>query len=239
MIISRTYNKLHPNKDHTTYYNKYGEIVPSVTTVLKSINKDSLVYWANNLGWKRKSVKRELDLSSDIGTCAHNFIEAYIVNDLTEVNKMQRDIDLMPDELRIPILNSIQSFILFWKDNKNDFEIIDTELEMSCNDYGGTSDIIARYKNQLVILDLKTSKDFYFTMFLQLAAYAYMYKYNFNKMPKNVAIIRLDKYSGKKAEIKWVTDLPNSSIDLYYILYKRVLEMFKGIHLLEELWKNN
>ena len=238
-IVSRKLRKYKENPDHTTYYNKYGEIVPSVTTVLKIIAKESLIYWANSLGWKRLSVTKELDDSSTVGTCAHNFIEAYITGDDIGKIEIKRQIECLPEELKYQVLNSIESFILWWKDNKQDFEILECEKEMSCDDFGGTADLIAKYKKtNTVIIDFKTSKAFYFTMFLQLAAYAHMYKCKHGKYPDNVAILRMDKKRGTKAEILWLTDLPNGDLDFYYISYKRALDLYKNIHILEQDWKN-
>ena len=79
-IVNRKLRKYKESLDHTTYYNSKGDVVPSVTTVLKVIAKESLIYWANSLGWKRKSVKRELDESSKVGTYVHLYIEAYITD---------------------------------------------------------------------------------------------------------------------------------------------------------------
>ena len=237
-IVSRKKRRFQENPDHTTYYNKKGEIVPSVTTVIKVIAKDGLVYWANNLGWKRKSVKKELDDSSEIGTYAHNYIEAVLKNSVISQKMLLREIDLLPEENKNMVLNSINSFNLWWKDNNKNFKTIECEKEMSCDEYGGTIDWLAEYRGKTVIIDFKTSKSFYYTMYLQLAAYAHMYKYNNGKSPANIAILKLDKVNGKKAKLKWVTDLPNGDIDFYYISYKRALELYKNIHILEQDWAN-
>lgn len=238
-IVSRKTRQLKPNKDHTTYYNSKGEIVPSVTTVLKVLSKgDALLNWANSLGWKRTSVSKELNDSSEIGTMAHNYIEALITEDEIARNELKREIDWMPDNLREQVINSIWSFEDWWKENKKDFKIIECEKEMTCDEYGGTLDIHAEYKGKPVILDLKTSKSFYFTMFLQLAAYAHMYKIKKKKYPNDVGVIKLDKKSGRKAQLLWLSDLPHGDLDFYYISYKRILELYKTIHVLESDWSS-
>ena len=128
-IVSREKRKYKENKDHTTYYNSKGEIVPSVTTVLKIIAKDNLIYWANNLGWKRMSVKKELDDASEIGTTAHNYIEALITDNEIEMHEISRSIDWLPDKLQDQVWNSIDSFKSWWDENKKDFEILKCEKE--------------------------------------------------------------------------------------------------------------
>lgn len=237
-IVSRKARKLEPNRDHTTYYNSKGEVVPSVTTVLKVLAKDGLTNWANNLGWRRISVTKELKDASDIGTMAHNYIEAVLMEDELTRQDLRREIDWMPDKLRDQTLNSIWSFEDWWKENKEDFKIIACEEEMSCEEYGGTLDIRAKYKGKPVILDIKTSKSFYFTMFLQLAAYSHIYKMKYGKYPKDVGVIRVDKTHGQKARLLWLSDLPNGDLDFYYISYKRILELYRTIHVLESDWKS-
>ena len=54
-----------PKGDHQKYRNSDGQYVPSVTTVIDVIPKKALIQWANNLGWKRKSVKAELNAAAN------------------------------------------------------------------------------------------------------------------------------------------------------------------------------
>ena len=44
--------------DHSTYINNNDIEVPSVTTILKVLNKPHIVNWANSLGWKKQSYKK-------------------------------------------------------------------------------------------------------------------------------------------------------------------------------------
>ena len=122
-IVSRKKRKLKENKDHTTYYNSKGEVIPSVTTVLKVIAKDSLINWANSLGWKRLSVSKELNDASEIGTIAHNYIEALIMEDNITKHEISKEINWMPERLSDKVYNSIESFEKWWDENKYDFEI--------------------------------------------------------------------------------------------------------------------
>ena len=90
-ISSRKNNKIKFNAEHINYKNSKDELVPSVTTILKVLAKDDvLMIWANNLGWRRKSYKDELDKSSIIGTTAHAFCEYMMTKDeelLSQIKK--------------------------------------------------------------------------------------------------------------------------------------------------------
>ena len=47
--------------DHSTYMNEEEVEVPSVTTIMKILNKPFIAKWANSLGWKRQSYDKVLE----------------------------------------------------------------------------------------------------------------------------------------------------------------------------------
>ena len=63
---------------HSTYINKEGVEVASVTSILKVLNKPSLSKWANSLGWKRQNVDKVLMSSAEKGTIIHEAINSYL-----------------------------------------------------------------------------------------------------------------------------------------------------------------
>ena len=67
------------NDKSNRYYNSEGISVPRVTEILSSmIHNDSLMYWANSLGFRGLKYKDELNKAADIGTNAHFAIEMYL-----------------------------------------------------------------------------------------------------------------------------------------------------------------
>lgn len=228
LILSHRNNEYIPKKGHTTYKNSQGLYVPSVTTVIKMIPKESLIYWANHLGWQRKSVTKELNYSAEVGTHAHNIIEKIILGTYGEDDKQY-----LNDTL---VHNSVTSFYLWWKENKNDIEIVDIERKLEGEEYGGTCDCICRYKGKLMIFDFKTSKDFYFSMFVQLAAYVKLYENVSNEKVQDVAVLRMDKNKGNIAEIKFMSDINNGCIDFYYDVFKKCLDLYRSIYMIENDW---
>ena len=52
--------------DHSTYINKKEVEVPSVTTIIKLLNKPFIAKWANSLGWKRQSYDKVLEEQKEI-----------------------------------------------------------------------------------------------------------------------------------------------------------------------------
>ena len=62
-----------------TYYNSKGIQVPRVTEILsRMIHNDSLMYWANSLGFKGLKYRDELNRAANIGTVAHSAIENFL-----------------------------------------------------------------------------------------------------------------------------------------------------------------
>ena len=65
------------NVDSNYTYN--GVIVPRVTKILSTcIHSDSLMYWANSLGFKHKSYKKTLEEAANIGTHTHDNIDHFL-----------------------------------------------------------------------------------------------------------------------------------------------------------------
>ena len=78
--------------------------------------------------------------------------------------------------------------------------LVGSEIKMVSEiGYGGTVDIVARNKDdEVIVIDLKTSKGVYDEYRLQLAAYCQMVKENMNLdyVPK-AYILRIDKETGE------------------------------------------
>jgi len=147
---------------HTVYTNELNIEVPSVTTILKILNKPALLGWANYLGFRHRNIKDELLLSSTIGTLVHQLTYSYLMNKyfifidthMCSKNTIKR---YMNNFLNWKLTHSIQP--------------IYAEKKIVLELFGGTIDLYCNLDNKLTIIDYKTSKIFYSSMFLQLAAY--------------------------------------------------------------------
>jgi hypothetical protein len=165
---------------HSTYFNKEKIEVPSVTTVLKILNKPFLQKWANIMGFKRKNIDDILENSAIIGTMVHQIIEAYLMKKhyiFIPTRKHSREI----------AMSYLNSFIE-WKTTHN-VEPIFMEKKFSSEKFGGTVDFYGIVDGKHTILDFKTSKKPYSSMFLQLAAYCIMLEENDYKVEQLAIII--------------------------------------------------
>lgn len=117
------------------------------------------------MGFKRKNVDDILKRSSAIGTMVHKVIEAYLMNK----HYIFIQVGYETKELVMTYLNTF----IEWK-RSHTVEPIFMENHMSSKRFGGTVDFYGIVDGKKTILDFKTSKKVYSTMFLQLAAYCIM-----------------------------------------------------------------
>lgn len=150
---------------HTVYKNKYKKEVPSVTTILKILNKPALQKWANGLGFRRQKLDDVLNASASLGTLFHAGVESYLQG-LYFISCPKN----YEEEYKLKLY--LNNFIE-WK-KTNQLEPIFMEKELVSDKYGGTVDFYGIFNGKKTVLDFKTSKSHYSSMFLQLAAYVMM-----------------------------------------------------------------
>lgn len=156
--------------EHTKYFNSLNKEVPSVTTILKILNKPALVYWANYLGYKRVSVDDELYRTSSFGTKIHELIEHAIQG------KRIVYYHELPDYSMYEVLSALNNFYKWY--NKVEAEAVFQEKKFTSDNYGGTLDYYGIIDDKKTIVDFKTSKDIYPTMFVQLGLYIHLLELN-------------------------------------------------------------
>jgi hypothetical protein len=208
------------NTDHTVYKNDKDLVVPSITTVLKVISKPELIHWANWLGYKRKSVKSELEMAGYIGDMTHKLIETY-----TTTGDCSFDIlDKRGPVERLSVKYAFSSFLQFYVKERLNIEILDTEFQLAGEKCGGTSDLLANYKHKLTLGDYKTSKAFYPSMFLQLAGYDTLMRELRDVKVDQYMIVLLDKKTGNTATVKMCDD--KEEMKQYRECFKRLVDFY-------------
>lgn len=207
---------------HSTYINDEGIEVASATSILKILNKPSLSRWANSLGWKRQSLDKTLESSSIKGTTIHDAINAYLFGEKFKFEESEH-CD------KYTFMSALDNFIT-WKKN-NDFNPIWGEKKFVCDKFGGTVDLYCELDGKKTILDFKTSKAFYSSMFLQLAAYTYMLESKDYEVEQVAILIVNENYC--KLKVIDRKDL-NEYIDIFLIL----TELFYKVYELNQEWKD-
>ena len=150
------------------YVTPEGNEYPSITTVLSPRGKEGLMKWRKRVG--EKTANYICNKASTRGTKVHKMCEDFLNGeDMTHHKK-----DFLPyclfNELKDKTFNNIN-------------EVIGQEVTLYSDKYNvaGRTDLIAEYKNELSIVDFKTStnerKDSYNeNYYIQTAAYAEMFE---------------------------------------------------------------
>ena len=144
---------------------------PSVTEILKVINKPDLVEW-----FKRQdfgTILEESEKAVNIGDIVHDVIHKLLKGERVELK--------IKPEYVSSVKNCINAF-MEWKKQKG-LEVVETERLVVHKKYfyAGTFDCLARVDGGLVLLDWKTSGSIYKEYFVQLAAYKEAYEYETNQ----------------------------------------------------------
>ena len=207
---------------HTVYMNEFGVEVPSVTTILKILNKPALLHWANYLGFKRLNIKDVLEKSSNIGTLVHSMVYAYL---------MDRYFIFINTELcNINTLKYYMDNFLTWR-KTHDIKPIFAEKQITSLDFGGTIDLYCEFDNKKTIIDYKTSKSFYSSMFLQLAGYTMLLEEK-GYIVEQVGIVLLHETDYKEKYIS------RDELSIYIENFKLVVKLFHSwFDLNAEIWK--
>lgn len=200
--------------EHSTYINKEKVEVPSVTTIIKLLNKPFIAKWANSLGWKRQSYDKVLEESANRGTFVHEIIHEYLF-------KEGKKFDLSNPEVLNFLYENLNTFKEFEKDC--DIKPIWGEKSFSLDKFGGTVDLYCELDNKYTILDFKTSKRFYSSHFIQLGAYIQLLEANDYKV-EQVAILRIregehDIRIIDREDMGRYIDIFNKLVDLFHMVY--------------------
>ena len=145
-------------------YTYNGISVPRVTSIIsKMIQEDSIIYWANSLGFKHMGYRKTLNQYADYGTKVHKAIELFLKNQTITFK--------VPD-------NPFNAFTYWWEtiNESNEVTILGQEHKMACKYYGGTYDLLLKIGNDIVLVDFKTSNHVGYKYWLQLAAYTKILK---------------------------------------------------------------
>ena len=147
---------------HSTYYDSNHKEIPSVTQILKVLNKKGLMEWSNMLGFKRINYNKFLNGKALLGTLLHDRISCYF-SEKEYVPYIDESIESNVDKL-------FQNFIA-WV-NENQIHCLMSEKQFTNENYGGTLDFYGTIEGtKTALIDFKTSKKIYATQLLQLGGY--------------------------------------------------------------------
>jgi len=215
------------------------EPLPSVTSILSTISKPSLISWEKevaidyarvNISKYIKNIEdKNLDglheifenaknqpnfiktKAGEFGTKAHKFIELLLQKNV--------DADVQTN------MKWIYKNFNDWQ-NEYNFKSLEEEKYLYSSKYGyaGTADSIGLVNETLFMLDWKTSKSLYIENLLQVSAYANAYTEMTGDKISNAGVLRLNKYKSGY-EFKIIDDL-----NKYFITFRAALWLWRFIN---------
>lgn len=164
------------NKKRGGFYWKNEVPYLSVTKIIDVLDKPQLRYWYAQMAYRATILDPTIDektacnepnrvssLSKDRGSAVHSIVEAY--KNISEVVGQDG-----------PYKQYAIAFRTFLDDH--DIQILEQEKTLYSHKYmyAGTCDMVAELHDKLVLIDVKTGKDLYPTVHLQLSAYKQLLK---------------------------------------------------------------
>lgn len=168
---------------HRYVWEEKDQVIPSVTTILKVINKPALINWASNMavdyassaiepgksydelelasiwqGAKKAHFQKKTD-AGDLGTFLHKWVEDFIKGE-------KPGMPVNPD-LQLSVLK----FRKWAKQHKVKFLLSEQMIFSRKYKYSGLIDFVCEMDGELYIGDLKTSSGIYPEMMMQTCAY--------------------------------------------------------------------
>jgi hypothetical protein len=167
----------------------------------------------------RETWRDTRDTAGTIGTYAHGFLESELKHraGLEPSPSLPHDV---PKEMHAAVTNAISAGIQFF--DTHNIQLIQAEAPRwsATHGYVGTGDAIAKVDGELTVLDYKTSKRLYPTVFLQLAAYQAAYQEEF---PDQTITKRLGINIGRDGVLTTESrgnDTFNTDLDMFLALLR-------------------
>lgn len=230
------------DKNYSNYTHN-GNNVPRISSIIKLLAKDSLILWSNYLGFKRMDYKKVIELEASIGTMIHDYIEDYLPTNRKDLKLEYFNFykyGIFSEGDKIKAINGIRSFQKFYQKNKDLYKLVQREITLTNKLMGGTIDAVIESpfnKNHVVLMDYKTSGDFYITHFLQLVGYVLLYRDNFpNVKIDGIMVLLMDKKKGNKARSRYYSI---DDIEPFLNIFMSLLEVHKNLEVIESVQCND
>ena len=209
------------------FYKRHDQYYPSVTSILQYFPKGKFFEtWLKDVGHNSDIIAKK---AADEGTQTHQLIEHYLTGE--KINWLD---DRGNAICSLPVWQMLLKFVEFWETEK--LELIESEIHLFSDIYkiAGTCDLVVKMRDELWILDIKTSNSVHTSYDLQLAAYTTCWNETFEEKVTKNGIIWL-KSSKHKADPKgnkiqgkgWEVMVSPRSIEENWNLFTKVYDLYK------------
>jgi hypothetical protein len=205
-----------------------GKRVPSVSTILGNLGwgNEQLMRWSANLGLQGIDYEAERQHAADVGTCAHELIDAFL-------HKRTPDTESFPAEVIELARTPFRAFLAWNREHQCEVILTERQFVSSALAYGGTPDAVVRMnRSEAILIDFKTSTWLYPKHIIQVVAYMDLIAECLNKHLERAIILRV----GKDGEFKTL-DIEGETITQAREAFYHLLQLHKLKSPLEKLTK--
>jgi len=207
--------ELVPASTHQHYHLEDGAIVPSVTTVLKVLDKgEGLTYWAWNLGKQGLDYKEVRDSAARVGTLAHSLIANHPKGAPGPGSGGYSPAEVTKSE------KCMVNYLKWEKEHSISPVMIETPLISEEFKFGGTPDLLAEYNDEFILIDFKTGGEIHDSMFYQLAGYRQLLEEQ-GWPVANARILRLPANDDNYEEVI------KTNLDVEWQIFLKCLEIYR------------
>jgi hypothetical protein len=209
------------------FYKRNNEYYPSVSSILNYFPKNQFFHsWLKDVGHNSDIIAQK---AASEGTQVHNAAEAFLngenIDWLDEYGNAKYNLD---------VWKMILKFADFWNTHKPELVATEYHLFSDKYKYAGTADLIVRFKDELWLMDIKTSNSLHTSYELQLAAYAEAWNETHDEKITKTGIIWLkaatrgaDKQGKKVQGEGWQLKTFDMSIEDSMKMFVNVYEIYK------------
>ena len=214
------------DSNHRKYYHD-GIEIPSCTTIIKNLAKsDTLIDWANYMGFKGIDTKAYIESKAAYGTHCHRLFEIFFSGNPLHLKLSD---GYLTEYEYLEVIAKFKYLQEYFDTMK--IEPIRNELPLEGSTYGGTLDMLAydRNNDSLIIYDLKTSKMVRLEYWIQLMGYVQLLKEVYDLPVSSIGIILLSKSPRSKdfvtmrntIDCNRELEIFNRLKDIYYLLSEK------------------
>lgn len=210
------------------YYKNGEKHYPSITFILQSFPKGKFFEdWLKDVGYNAEIIAKR---SAEEGTATHNIIEDYLKGkEIKWIGENKKPI------CSLNVWKMVLRFVEFWEREKPELIASEIFLKSHVHEIAGTSDLVIKLRDELWLLDIKTSNHLNSSYDLQLAAYQECWNEEFpeNKINRRgILWLKSSKAGPDKNRIQgkgWEIYEPKSTQEEDFEIFKCVYKIFKII----------
>lgn len=213
-------------KVHTRYYDKKGNLLPGVTTIVSDWGEKggTIMNWAWRMDLDGIDIYDYMHEMKAIGKLAHSIITDGLAKRETDYTRYsQEQIDAAQ--------NSALSYYEWKKGHKIEPLVIETSFVSDKWGYGGTIDIYGVIEKNFELIDLKTGSGVYPSHFVQIAAYRELLQENGYKVDR-CRILNIPRTEDEAFQEVIVTNL-----DTWFEIFKGLLMAYKEYQKIKPKYK--